>query len=131
MPVLKGELVKVSNWAHGVSSWARGVSSWAHGVSNWARGVSSWAREVSSWARFINCRSSSACIEGRARQNERLGSWSRGRVATQERPPRVRNHFVGERHFMRGAVSGRDASCEEALYGRNRFACPPQFLNCL
>ena len=25
---------------------------------------------------FINSRSSSACVEGRARQNERLGSWS-------------------------------------------------------
>ena len=23
LPVLKGELVKVSNWAHGVSGWAR------------------------------------------------------------------------------------------------------------
>ena len=49
-------------------------------------------------------------VEGRARPNERLGSLSRGRAATWERPPRVRNHFVG-----------RGASYEEALCERNRF----------
>ena len=26
---------------------------------------------------------------------------------------------------MKGNISGRDASYEEALYGRSRFACPP------
>ena len=31
---------------------------------------------------FMNSRSSSACVEGRARQSEQLGSWRRGRVAT-------------------------------------------------
>ena len=34
-------------------------------------------------------------VEGRAHQSERLGSQSHGRAATWERPPRVRNHFVG------------------------------------
>ena len=51
-----------------------------------------------------------------------LESWpgdNVGETATCEKP------FRGERRFVRGNVSGRDASYEEALYGRSRFACPP------
>ena len=59
--MLNGELVWISDWAHGMSDWARlcklqelvnlvlnielvWVSDWAHGMSGWAHGMSGWAR---------------------------------------------------------------------------------------
>ena len=77
--------------------------------------------EVQRRARICKCRSSFLCVERRARQSELLGSWSCGRVATCEGPPRVRNHLVGRDALYVEApcesltVSGRDATYEEAL----------------
>ena len=61
---------------------------------------------------LISSRSSSACVEGRARQGEQLGSLRYGQMATWPELVRLLR--------QRGLV-GRDASYEEALCERNRF----------
>ena len=75
-------------------------------------------------------RSSSAFVEGRARQGEeQLGLLLYGRMAVWPEfgptpvalwggTPRMQGRFV------RGTALGRDASYEGALYERNRFVYP-------
>ena len=86
-PVLKGELVNENNREEPVClKYSEGLVD----VNVGARPpvLKGELVRVSSWARLYERRSSAACVEGRARQSEQLGSWHCGET------PRVRERFV-------------------------------------
>ena len=66
-------------------------------------------------------------VEGRARRSERLGSQSRGRAATWERPPRVRNPFVGRGALLEEAYRGETLRVKGCFMERAVSRVPVNF----